>query len=354
MDLTQTTPSTILGLDVSDKTTSWCEVTSASEDVIGEGCVPTTKQGLERLLGNRRCCRVVLEVGKHSPWLREAIEELGHEAVVANPRRMPQIWQSSRKTDRKDAEILAQLGRLGTWLLHPVTHRSTPARHDLNVVRARDRVIECRTKLINLARGMAKTNNTPLPRCDAKCFARKIGEMGLPEELQQALDPIVELVSQQTATIKAYDKTLQKIAEERYPEHEVLRQIHGVGLITSLTFLLVIDDPSRFRRSRDVGAYLGLVPRLNESGERRIQSHITREGDALLRRLLTQSAHYMLGPFGEDCDLRRHGERIVARGGERAKRRAVVAVARKLSVLLHHLWITSEVYERDHSLSKAA
>lgn len=101
----------------------------------------------------------------------------------------------------------------------------------------------------------------------------------------------------------------------------------------------------RFIHSRDVGGYLGLTPRHRDSGQRVSQLRISKEGDCYLRTLLVQCAHYILGPFGPDTDLRRHGERIGARGGKNGKRRAVVAVARKLAVLLHRLWVTGERYE---------
>ncbi|MCA1837827.1 MAG: transposase, partial [Actinobacteria bacterium] len=145
--------------------------------------------------------------------------------------------------------------------------------------------------------------------------------------------------------IKDYERKLEALAQEHYPETMLLRQVRGVGPLTALTFVLTLEDPKRFQKSRAVGAYLGLAPAKNQSGERDLQQRISKEGDEMLRRLLVGSAHYILGPFGEDSDLRRHGEKIAQRGGKSAKKRAVVALARKLSVLLHHLWISGEAYE---------
>jgi len=136
------------------------------------------------------------------------------------------------------------------------------------------------------------------------------------------------------------------VAEERYPVTAQLRQVRGVGPLTALVYVLVLGDPRRFAKSRKVGSYVGLRPRQDQSGERDVPLGITKAGSPLLRRLLLQCAHYILGPHGEDCDLKRYGDRIAARGGKVAKRKAVVAVARKLSVLLHRLWMTGEVYER--------
>jgi len=138
---------------------------------------------------------------------------------------------------------------------------------------------------------------------------------------------------------------LETISKERYPETELLRQVEGVGELTALTFVLTLENPYRFAKSRSVGAYLGLVPARDQSGDSDPQRHISKEGDEMLRKLLVGSAHYILGPFGSDSDLRRHGEKIASRGAKNGKNRAVVAVARKLCVLLHRLWITAEVYE---------
>ena len=153
-----------------------------------------------------------------------------------------------------------------------------------------------------------------------------------------------------TETIRDYERRIERVCKESYPrETGLLQQVPGVGALTSLTFVLTLEDPDRFETSRAVGAYLGLVPAQERSGERDPQKRISKEGDEMLRRLLVSSAHYILGPFGPDSDLRRHGEKIAGRGGKNAKKRAVVAVARKLSVLLHRLWITGEAYEPLHN-----
>ncbi len=160
-----------------------------------------------------------------------------------------------------------------------------------------------------------------------------------------ALGPILEQIGSLTERIRDYERKLEAISKERYPETDLLRQVEGIGPLTALTFVLTLEDPYRFAKSRSVGAYLGLVPASEKSGDRDPQRRISKEGDEMLRKLLVGSAHYILGPFGSDSDLRRHGEKIASRGGKNAKKRAVVAVARKLAVLLHRLWITAEVYD---------
>jgi transposase len=185
-----------------------------------------------------------------------------------------------------------------------------------------------------------------LPKCPARSFHNKAAEH-IPEALWPALGPILETIGSLTERIREYDRQLETICQEHYyPETELLRQVEGVGVLTALTFVLTLEDPHRFAKSRTVGAYLGLVPARDQSGDRDPQKHISKEGDEMLRKLLVGSAHYVLGPFAkEDSDLRRHGEKIARRGGKNAKKRAAVAVARKLAVLLHRLWVTGEVYD---------
>jgi transposase len=183
-----------------------------------------------------------------------------------------------------------------------------------------------------------------LPKCPARSFHKNVAEH-IPEALTPALGPILEQIGSLTQRIREYERQLEEISKERYPETDLLRQVEGIGLLTALTFVLTLEDPHRFEKSRSVGAYLGLVPARDQSGDRDPQKHISKEGDEMLRKLLVGSAHYILGPFGSDSDLRRHGLKIASRGGKNAKKRAVVATARKLAVLLHSLWVSGEVYE---------
>lgn len=214
----------------------------------------------------------------------------------------------------------------------------------LSVLRVRDILVRTRTKLINCARGLVKPTGTRIPSCNAECFANHASR-AVPQELRLALDPLIEQIRSITNLIRRYDRKIDRIAKTRYPATQVLQQVRGVGSLTALGFVLTIGRSERLVCSRNAGAYFGLRPRRYQSGESNPQLGISKEGDGFMRRLLVHSAQYILGPFGPDTDLRRWGESLVARGGRGAKNRAVVAVARKLSVLLHHLWVTGEVYE---------
>jgi transposase len=263
---------------------------------------------------------------------------------VANARELGFIYKNSRKNDRLDAENLARVARLDPKLLSPIEHRGEEAQADLALLRTRDVLVKSRTQFINHLRGSVKAFGARLPVCSTESFHRQAVE-ALPDALKPALMPIISTIASLTDQIKEYDKQIEHVAAEKYPETEILRRISGVGPITALAFVLILEDPQRFSKSRKVGAFLGMVPSRNQSGESDPKQRISKEGDGMLRSLLVQCAHYILRPNSPDSDLKRFGLKLDARGGKGAKQRAVVAVARKLSVLLHHLWSTGEVYE---------
>jgi len=215
---------------------------------------------------------------------------------------------------------------------------------DLAMLRSRKAILESRTRLVISARGMVKAVGGRLPKCSADYFAVKVKDH-LPQMLRPALEPMLAAIAGLTEQVRQMTRDLKKLAQERYPETALLSQVHGVGPICSLTYVLTLEEPARFKRSRDAGAYLGLVARQHESGEQKPQLHITKTGDVYLRSVLVQSAQYILGPFGRDSDLRRWGLGLAGTGSKMRKNKAIIAVARKLCVLLHHLWRTGEVYE---------
>ena len=291
--------------------------------------------------------RVVIEVGMHSAWMQDVITEWGHEVLVANPRLMERSKRRKRKSDRIDANKLARLGRMDPQSLYPIRHRSREVRQDLVVLRARDALVSIRTELINTARGLVKSMGTRLPGCSSPSFAEKVTD-AIPDEVREALLPLVQLTETVNDCIARYDQKIEELDRKKYGHTTLLRQVKGVGPITSLAYVLTLEDPQRFSSSREVGPYLGLVPKQEDSGDSQPQLGISKTGDRMLRRLLVGSAQYMLGAFGPDTDLRRYGLRLCERGGKNAKNRAVVTVARKLAVLLHRLWVTGDVYEPLH------
>lgn len=342
-DFNTSTEKVTIGLDISDRYCHFCVVDPCG-DTVEEGRLRTTPQAIGRHFSNHEPVRVVLETGTHSPWVSRLLEESGHEVFVANPRKLRLIYENDTKSDRVDAEYLARVGRLDPKLLAPMQHRGADTQADLAIIRSRDALIQARTQLVNHVRGSVKAFGGRLPKCSTHSFAQTVRD-DIPQELRPALMSILRTISILSRQIKAYDRHIEKIARAKYPETELLRQVSGVGPLTALAYMLTLEDPYRFPKSRAVGSYLGLRPRQGESGTKQPQLHITKAGDRMLRRLLVGSAHYIMGPFGPDTDLRRWGLMLASRGGKNAKKRAAVAVARKLSVLLHRLWITAEVYE---------
>jgi transposase len=344
-----------IGMDLGDKTSRYCILDSDGE-VVKEGSVGTVKKAMLQTFGAMKRCRIAIEVGTHSPWLSRLLKSLGHEVIVANARQVQLISASSRKDDRLDAEALARLARVDPTLLRPVRHRSEQAQLHLMKIRVRALLVEARTKLINGARGFAKAAGERLPNSDSDQIGVEQME-GLPAELQEALAPLLKEAESLTEKIHVSDAEIERIAREEYPETTLLRQIKGVGPLIALTFVLTLEDKNRFQKSRHAGCYVGLRPKRSQSGKSDPQLGISKEGDRYMRKLLVQGAHYIMGRQGPDTDLKRWGQKLAARGGKNAKKRAIVAVARKLAVLLHHLWVTGEVYEplRNHpGLKKAA
>jgi transposase len=344
-----------IGMDLGDKSSRYCVLDAAGE-VMVEGACPTTKKGMTQLFGAMAHCRIAIEVGTHSPWVSRELKKYGHEVIVANARQVKLISQSSRKNDKLDAQMLARLARVDPKLLRPIRHRSEEAQKDLLTIRIRSAFVESRTSLVNAARGLAKASGERLGSCDAdQMDTEKVEE--LPADLGESLKPLVEAVESLTKKIKECDRKIEQIARDRYPETKLLRQVSGVGPLIALTFILTIEDKERFEKSRDVGCYVGLRPKQSESGERQPELRITKEGDVYLRKLLVQGAHCILARRAQDTDLKRWGEKLAGRGGKNARKRAIVAVARKLAVLLHHLWATGEVYEplrNSQAIAKAA
>lgn len=342
----------IAGLDVGDKHTQVCIIDPVSGDVLEESRVRTTPTGIERLFSGRPGMRVALETGTHSPWMSRSLSSCGHEVIVANPRQVRLIHSGHRKNDRLDAEKLARLARYDVKLLAPVEHRSEQAQADLAVIRSRDVLVKARTGLISHVRGVVKAFGHRIPKCSSKAFHKRAMEH-LPEALTPALMPVIGMIENLTTSINAFDKKIEELCEQRYPETQLLRQVDRVGALTALTFVLTLESPERFAKSREVGPYLGLTPREHQSGDRSIPKRISKQGDEHVRWMLVNCAQQILGPKGQDCDLRRYGQRLLARGGAYAKKKAVTAVARKLAVLLHYLWSTGVVYDPDYNLKRS-
>lgn len=334
-------PSQTVGIDLGDRFSHYCVLNSDGE-VVEEGRIRTNEEKFRLHFENEPRERIVIESGTHSPWVSRLVKRLGHQVIVANARKVRAIWENESKSDRLDAEMLANLGYSNPKLLAPIHHRSQERQRDLNLLRSRDTLVRARTMLINSIRGMVKSDGGRLPKCEADYFATRVAA-AVPAKLVVAIEPLLQQIAALTLHIRRLDQEIEKLAD-RYPEIHVLRTTPGIGPVIAAAYVLTLDGVDAVEHSRSAGAFLGLRPGRSQSGDSDPQRNISKTGNIYLRRLLIQAAQYILGRFGPDSALRRWGLKL-ALGGKRAKKRAVVAVARKLAVLLHHLWKTGQHYQ---------
>jgi len=342
-----------VGMDVSDKNIKVYTLTGR-EEVGAKADVANTRESLNAFAASfpePSKVRIAMETGGHSNWLADFLRSKKLDVTVADARKLRAIWGSEQKCDDRDAEMLARLLRADPKLLNSVKVKDREARDALTMVKARDCLAGLRTKLINTIRGLLKSEGVSSSEIDAGSFGVKVRQI-VPKTLLGALKPLIDEIVRLDSSLKDFDKKILRLRKE-FEGCEAVSQIKGVGPVTSLTFTLTVGDPERIKSGGRLASYIGLVPRRNQSGETDRQCHITKAGSLLLRKYLVQAAHYVMGPFGDrDCDLRRFGERIAARGGKNAKRRAIVAVARKLAVLMLKLWKTGGEYDPQFSINK--
>lgn len=333
-----------IGLDLGDRRHTVC-VLNASGEIVSESSIPNSRESLEALSKEYPAATIAMETGTHSPWVSRLLEAKGHRVYVANARKLRAISQSQTKTDKEDARMLARLARVDPTLLSPIRHRSESAQRALVRLKVREALVRARVNQTNSVRFLLKSLGIPLRAgMKATVFVRKTREL-LDAETAALVEPLLAAIDTLNTQIKALDEQLERLAAEQYPVTAKLQQVPGVGPLTALCFVLTVESPERFGRTRDIGPYLGLVPRRDQSGQSDKQLPITKAGNTQLRCLLVNCAHYILGPFGPPSHLREAGQRIAVAGGATAKKRAVIAVARKLAVTLMALWKSGAEYQ---------
>jgi transposase len=295
--------------------------------------VPCTPEGVRAYLKRHPGALLAVETGTHCRWVSRVGLELGHEVLVGNARKLRMIWDSSRKNDWNDAAMLARVARADKSLLSPVRLRGEGDQKLMRLVKSRDLLVKSRTGIVNQIRGFCKSEGVRLPKCSSESFARLEHEVCPP--VRAVAKPLFAVLKELAKKIGVYDKMIAEgVRKLRGGEAALQDTITGVGPVTAAAFLAAVGDVSTFGSARDAGPYFGLVPKQDQSGETDKQLRITKEGNALVRRLLVTAANYIMGPFGKDSDLRRHGMRIAERGGKNARKRAKAAVARKLAVVM--------------------
>lgn len=341
-----------IGIDVSDKTAQVCVLRASGQ--MDEVKIALKADALHAMVPFVPPTEgvVVFETGTRSAWLKRLFEKRGMRCIVADARKLAAISQSPTKTDRNDARTLARLGLADDWmrlsgqdregrLLHDTYVRPVAHQEIYDSLRTRDQLVRRRGDLIREVRTIVKGRGGALPGGTARTFRERCGE--LPAGLFTIVCPVLDVIDAFTRSIDEIEVRLEVIANE-LPEVQRLTEVSGVGIITSLAFYAVIGDPARFERSRDVGAYLGLVPRRDQSGELDRACGITKCGNPLMRRLLVQCANQILGHWGKPSALRTWGLAYMERRGRRGNKAARIGVARRLAVVLHSMWKTGQAW----------
>lgn len=330
---------THVGIDVHQKYSQVCEL-SLNGVVESECQIPTTRSSLNRWFGKRDDLRIVVESSGVSRWVVRVLKEMGHEVTVVNPRRVRLIAESTLKTDRIDAEVLARLSCFGEGLLPTVYQRSEESANVQTRLRVRSTLVRSKVAMVNSLKGSLRNRGYRLRGQAIRRVIANLVAMELPSELRQSLDPLVEALLEVDERLRAVNAEIR----EECQENRLLKRLQtvpGVGPVVSLAYVSWIDDPTRFRSSRQVGPYLGLRPKVRRSAEFEFRGRITREGNPELRRLLTQAAHCFLRTQ-QDSALKQWALDLEKRAG---KKKAIVALARKLAVLMHRLWVTGHDFE---------
>ena len=347
-----TFPRTI-GMDLGRSKSNFC-IYGDDRERAEEGELRSTREVVAAFFDRQPPSRVVMEACGPCRWIAEEAVQAGHEVVVANPREFRVILTSHKKSDRNDARVLGEFGQFKPELLHPVKLRGTKCQAARTLLSSRGQVIAMRTELICVVRSAIADLGVEIGPTGASKNFHKYLEGKIPSVLSAALEPLLSVLESIDDAVNTFDRSIDHVSKEHFTETALLRQVHGVGPIIALTFVVTIEDAGRFKRSRDVGAFAGLVPRSRASCDATPELSITKRGDAALRKALVNAATYIVGPRGEECDLQRWGRKLQDRGGQRSKAKARIAVARKLAVILHRLMLTGEVYNPNHNQEKAA
>lgn len=334
-------PEITIGLDLGDRFSHYCML-NEDGDAIETGRIQTTENAVGRHFESEPAMRIALECGTHSPWVSRLLKSLGHQVIVANARKIPAITAGESKNDRNDAELLARFAAHDHRLLSPVQHRSLERQQDLNLIQARSTLVRARTMIFNALRGLVKSAGSRLPACSTESLPVRV-RPSIPPALKTVVVPLLDQIALLNRQIGSMDQQIEKLAAT-YPEIAVLRTAPGVGPLVAAAYVLTLDTPDA-AANRSAGAFLGLRPGQSQSGGSDPQRRISKTGDSYLRSLMVQSAQYVLGRFGPDSALRRWGLKLAASGGKRGKKRAIIAVARKLAVLLHSMWRSGQCFQ---------
>ena len=329
-----------IGLDLHKRETQLCVLTTDGE--IRERRIATTRERFTAVLGERPRARILLEASTESEWVARHLESLGHEVIVADPSYAPMYATRSRrvKTDKRDARTLAEACRLGAY--HAVHRVSDAQRHVRAELTVRDALVRTRTRYVALIKAFVRREGLRLAQGEPERTALKLtAATDLSETTRAELAPLVALLDPLNAEIDAADRRIATLVAND-PTVQRLMTAPGIGPVTAAAYVATLDDITRFPGTRQVAAYLGLVPSERSSGERQHRGRITKAGNSRLRWLLVEAAWRILRSTSRDATgLKAWGAAIALRRGKRV---AVVALARRLAGILYAMWRDETTY----------
>ena len=335
--------STTIGLDLGNTFTKAVGLDARGNVVLRED-LHNDAETLKAFFEAHPGATVGMETGTHCRWIAALAASCGCDAVIGNARKLRLISESSRKNDWNDAESIARLCRFDRKLFHPVTLRDGEHHRLYQLLRQRDALVSMRTALVNQLRGFAKAGGTMLPRRDARSFLSLRDSM--PPEFLRDFKPLLKALEDLARRIAAAEAILGQFVRRHFRKmDERLQTVPGVGPVASAAFIALVPDPGRFKSAREAGPYFGLVPKQDQSGDGHRPCRITHEGSPFMRKTLVNAANALLKKSARDTALKRFGERLSRRGqGKVARRKAKVALARKLAVTMLAMMRRGEDY----------
>ena len=320
------------GLDVSMEETHICVVDGDGEIFLQANAASSAEVIAAELAKAPACRRVIFETGRMAPMLYHGLRERGVPVVCIESRQAYQALKSraTHKTDRNDARGLAHLARTGFF--KPTHVKSLPAHAVRSLIIARKKLVGQRVMLENQIRGLAVVFGVRLPRGLSPAFIKQAlrASEGI-DGLSAAMRGLIAARAAVLSAVTSIDADLKRMARASDACRQLMT-IPGVGHITALAFMAAVDDPERFRRSRDIGAYLGLVPRRYQSGEIDYTGSISKCGDRRVRTLLYEAANVMLTRYKGSLKLKDWALAIAKRS---TMRKARIALARRLAIIMH-------------------
>lgn len=329
------------GIDLGKKELNYHVVDGAGATVRLGRVAATPEEALSALSG-LGLQAVGVEAGPFGAWMVDGLTRGGLPAVLIETRRMKQFRDYSKvKTDARDAEHIAQAMRSGLYT--PVHVKSQASRQVRTLLQARMTLSKTRQQLQSSLRGLLKEYGVKLKRQSSTRLEASIREVlpDLPPAVTLALLPLIASVAELRRQQVVLDREVRRLARTD-AACRLMMTVPGVGAIVGLAFRATLDDPGRFADSSLIGAYLGLTPAKYASGEIDRDGAITRQGDRMMRAYLYEAATVLLGRLKRPCALRDWGLALVERRG---RRRATVAMARKLATIMHRVWITGTPFD---------